>query len=63
MDLLTRWAPKDRILYGSDFPYCTVEAEYNKDQLERYEMDSQRREAAYFTNAIELVPRLEQFYA
>jgi predicted TIM-barrel fold metal-dependent hydrolase len=39
--LLTRWAPKDRILYGSDFPYCTAEAEYNNDQLEQYQMDSQ----------------------
>jgi hypothetical protein len=52
----------DRFLYGSDFPYCTAEAEYNKDQLKQYEMDSQRLEAAYLKNALELFPRLKQFY-
>ena len=59
LDLLSKWAPRDRVLYGSDFPYCTVEAEYNKNALESYALLEQRE--AYFSgNALDLFPRFQK---
>lgn len=40
LGLMTRWTPEDRLLFGSDFPYCRAEVVYNKEKLEKYEMSS-----------------------
>ncbi|KAF6232168.1 hypothetical protein HO173_009551 [Letharia columbiana] len=39
LDSLLEWAPKERVLYGSGFPYATTEAEWNDKVLEGYEVD------------------------
>lgn len=57
LDTLSRWAPADHVLYGSDYPYCTVEAEYNAQQLEAYPLEDGLRKQYYTTNGLELFPR------
>lgn len=57
LDLMVKWAP-DKILYGSDFPYCTVEAEYNTRKLAAYPMDGETRAAIDRGTALKLFPRL-----
>ena len=57
LDSLLKWAPRERVLYGSDFPYATVEAEWSDKELEGYEMDGERRKAVYRENALKLFPR------
>ena len=60
LDSLLKWAPKDRVLYGSDFPYATVEAEWSDKELEEYEMDGEMRRAVYRENALRLFPRFAE---
>ena len=57
LDSLLKWAPAERVLYGSDFPYATVEAEWSDKELEGYEMDGEMRRAVYRENALRLFPR------
>ena len=57
LDTLLKWAPRERVLYGSDFPYATVETEWSDGALEGYEMDEEVRKAVYRENALELFPR------
>ena len=57
LDSLLKWAPKERVLYGSDFRYATVEAEWIDKELEKYEMDAEMRKAIYRENALRLFPR------
>ena len=57
-DSLLRWAPKERVLYGSDFPYATVEAEWSDKAFEEYGMDAETRKAINRENALRLFPRL-----
>lgn len=57
LDLLLRWAP-GKVLYGSDFPYCTVEAEYNTQKFEEYDMSEETRASITRDTALELFPRL-----
>jgi 6-methylsalicylate decarboxylase len=62
--LMHDWAPEDRMLFGSDYPYCNEEAEYNASELETY-MDGlgkEERERVYWRNALELFPRLREYY-
>lgn len=61
-DLLAGWAPDDRLLFGSDYPYCGEEAIYNARELEKYQMTTHRKEGTYWRNALELFPRLKQYY-
>nr|POF16681.1 6-methylsalicylic acid decarboxylase [Quercus suber] len=58
LDLLLRWAP-EKVLYGSDFPYCTVEAEYNTQKLETYPLSEETRASINRNTALELFPRLK----
>ena len=58
LDSLLKWAPRERVLYGSDFPYATVEAEWSDRELEGYEMDAEDKGAIYRDNALKLFPRL-----
>ncbi len=58
LDCLLKWAPHHHILWGSDFPHATAEAEYFDSTLEKYEMDSQLRKMCYRDNALALFPRL-----
>ena len=58
LDTLLRWAPKERVLYGSDSPYATAEAEWSDKELEGYEMDPETRRAIYRENSLKLFPRL-----
>ena len=51
LDSLGRW---ERVLYGSDFPYAAVEAEWSDRELEGYEMDGERRRVVYRGNALRL---------
>ena len=46
------------MLYGSDFPYATVEAEWSDEALGAYGMDGGLRRAIYRENALRLFPRL-----
>ncbi|KAL8723870.1 MAG: hypothetical protein Q9181_007120, partial [Wetmoreana brouardii] len=41
LDLLLNWAPHDRILYGSDFPFATQEACHFDSSLQNYNMSNQ----------------------
>ena len=58
LDMLLKWAPRERLLFGSDFPYATVEAEYCTRSLEEYEIEAGDREMYYVGNARRLFPRL-----
>ena len=58
LDSLLKWAPAQHILYGSDYPYATVEAEYNTRKLEEYNLLAENRKMYYSENALELFPRL-----
>ena len=58
LDSLLKWAPRDRVLYGSEFSDATDEAEWNDGVLEGYEMDEETRKAIYRENALKLFPRL-----
>ena len=60
LDLLVPWAPRDRILFGSDFPYATVEAEYNTKKLEEYSLSDDVRVEYYAANGLKLFPRLKK---
>ena len=58
LDSLLKWMLKERLLYGSDFPYATVEAEMSDEALEGYVMDAGMREAVYREHALRLFLRL-----
>lgn len=58
LDSLQKWAPAERILYGSDYPYATVEAEYNTRKLEEHDLLAEDRNMYYTGNALKLFPRL-----
>ncbi|KAK0892784.1 hypothetical protein LTR91_023983 [Friedmanniomyces endolithicus] len=60
LDLLLNWAPRTHILYGSDYPYATVEAEYNTGKLEEYPIPAKQRENYYAENGLDLFPRLRR---
>lgn len=57
LDLLLNWAPEGRVLYGSDFPYATIEADWSNRELEGRQMDAVTRRAIYQINAVSLFPR------
>ena len=58
LDSLLKWAPAEHTLYGSDYPYATVEAEYNTHKLEEYSLSAKDRNMYYTGNALKLFPRL-----
>ncbi len=59
LDALLKWAPKDRILFGSDFPYAPDSTiEYFTDSLEKYPINDADREDIDRENALNLFPRL-----
>ena len=58
LDSLLKWAPAEHILYGSDYPYATVEAEYNTRKLEEYSLLAEDRNMYYRENALKLFPHL-----
>ena len=62
--LMHDWAPQDRMLFGSDYPYCDEEAMYNASELEKYVggLGREQKERVYWRNALELFPRLRQYY-
>ena len=51
LNVLLNWAPREHILFGSDYPYANVEAYYS--------MPEKYREAYYTGNSLELFPRSE----
>ena len=59
LDTLLKWAPKEHILYGSDYPYATKEAEYNTRKLEEYDISAEDRDEYYAGNGLKLFPRLK----
>ena len=59
LDSLLKWAPKEHILYGSDYPYATVEAEYNTRKMEEYDIPAEDRREYYAGNGLKLFPRLK----
>lgn len=59
LDMLLKWAPKERLLFGSDYPYATVEAEICTQKLGEYPIDEEDRERYYVGNARRLFPRLQ----
>lgn len=58
LDTLLKWAPQDRILYGSDFPFAGGVEESFDSALEGYDMDDKLRGMRYRENALTLFPRL-----
>ena len=58
LDSLHGWAPAEHVLYGSDYPYATVEAEYTR-KLEEYDVGAKDRHIYYAGNALKLFPRLD----
>lgn len=46
-------------MYGSDFPYCTTEAQYNTSKLEEYEMSDELQGLIDRDVAVKLFPRLK----
>ena len=58
LDTLLNWAHPERILYGSDTPYTTTEAEINNASLDEYPMEEKLRHDIYRKNALNLFPRL-----
>ena len=58
LDMLLKWAPREHILYGSDYPYAIVEAEYNTHKMEEYDMPAEDRQKYYVGNGLNLFPRL-----
>lgn len=58
LDTLLKWAPQDRVLYGSDFPFAGGLEEYFDAALEKYSMESSLREMHCRHNALALFPRL-----
>lgn len=58
LDTFLKWVPPDRILFGSDSPYATVEAEVNTKSLSEYPMEEKLRQKIYRDNALKLIPRL-----
>lgn len=58
LDVIMNWAPQ-RVLYGSDFPYCTVEAEYNTSHLDDYPLSEETRHSVKSGAALKLFPRLK----
>ena len=59
LDALLSFAPPENILYGSDFPFASAEAEYFDSTLEEYEMDDHLREMCYRENALRLFSSLQ----
>lgn len=59
LDTLLKWAPEDRVLYGSDFPYATDAAEWSDKELREYEIEDGLRRKIYRGNAMVLFPRLQ----
>ena len=57
LDTFLKWAPPDRILFGSDSPYATLEAEWNTKSLGEYSMKEKLRQDIYRDNALKLIPR------
>ena len=57
LDALLKWAPKDHVLFGSDFPYATTEAVYFTKKLAEYPMSDEQRKAIYENNGRKLFPR------
>ncbi len=60
LDSLLKWAPREHILYGSDYPYATVESEYNTRKLEEYDIPKEQRAQYYAGNGLKLSPRLSK---
>ncbi|KAL9030655.1 MAG: hypothetical protein Q9196_001242 [Gyalolechia fulgens] len=58
LDSLLNWAPRDRLLYGTDFPFAGGLEEYFDTALEDYDMDTKLRGLYYRDNALNLFPRL-----
>lgn len=60
LNMLLRWPPHERILYGSDYPYAIAEAEYNIRKMEEYDMPATDRKDYYVGNSLNLFPRLRR---
>ncbi|SMQ49385.1 unnamed protein product [Zymoseptoria tritici ST99CH_3D7] len=61
LDSLLRNFPKDRILYGSDYPFAPPPSTISLARaLDSYEMDDETREMIYWRNACEIIPRLRR---
>lgn len=58
LDTLLNWAPRDHLLYGSDFPFAGGLEGYFDSALEDYQMASDVRALYYRENALTLFPRL-----
>ncbi|KAI4128673.1 MAG: hypothetical protein LQ338_002619 [Usnochroma carphineum] len=58
LDTLLKWAPHERILYGSDFPFAGGVEESFDTALESYGMGDNLRAMCYRDNALCLFPRL-----
>ena len=59
LDTLLKFAPRDRILFGSDFPYAPNSTiEYFTAKLDEYDMSGDLRQDICRRNALELFPRL-----
>ena len=60
LDLMLNWAPDGHLLFGSDFPYCIVEAEYNTEKMEEYPMREEQWEAFDAGNGNGVVSAFEE---
>ena len=58
LNTLLQWAPQDRILYGSDFPFAGGLEEHFDTGLEGYGMDSSSKDMCCRQNAMTLFPWL-----
>ena len=59
LTLLMDFAPKDHVLFGSDFPYApTKTIETHTRMLDIFEMDEETKQEIARKNAVALIPRL-----
>lgn len=64
IELLMNFAQKERILYGSDYPYADEKSiEVFTSGLDGMKMSAEMRERIEWRNAVELFPRLKPFLA
>ena len=59
LNSLLKWAPKERVLYESDFLICERSRQSRSDKaLERYEWNAQMREAIFAEECFEVVSEI-----
>ena len=60
LTLLLDFAPKDHVLFGSDFPYApTKTVETHTEMLETSDLDEKTKQKVARKNAVTLIPRLQ----